>query len=136
MGMSRHDGIPVEVGEDTPVFRVRQVLNDFFQLFADPLDGMVVTGAEEYLDRVGQVEQLVLCAVLLYLLVQSKQVIGVRHIDGILDDHFLAVDVPFATESQHVENQLFVKVDIENDGVVICLIGEKGGNRSQHTGSQ
>ena len=34
------------------------------------------------------------------------------------------------------ENQLFVKVDIENDGVVICLIGEKGSNRSQHTGSQ
>ena len=71
MGMCCHNRVAVEVSEDTPVLGVRQVFDDLFQFFTDTADGLVVARTEEYLDGIGQVEQLMLRAVLLNLLVDT-----------------------------------------------------------------
>ena len=71
MGMGGNDGVVVEVTQDISVSGIRQVLDCLFQFVADTSDGLVVTRSEEHLNRIGQVQQLVLCAVLRDLLTDA-----------------------------------------------------------------
>lgn len=77
-----------------------------------------------------------LCAVLLDFCIDAQQVVSVCHVDWILDDDLLSVDMAFSANPQHIKQNLLIEVNVEYDRVIIGFIGEEDGDRSQHACSQ
>ena len=73
--MGGHDGVVVQRTQYLRILGVRQVVNDVLQFLYDMLDGLVVARTEKHVYGVGQMQQLVLLAVLLNLLADLQQIV-------------------------------------------------------------
>ena len=68
-------------------------------------------------------------AVSLDLQIHIDQQVGIHIVLRILDDDFLAIDMALGPQTKDAHEDALIEVDVEDDGILIGLIGEENGNR-------
>ena len=131
MGVGGYNRIVVQFRKNHLVGGVTEIVDSLFQLFVDFLDALVVAFPEEYFDGIRPVQQFVFFGILVDVAVDMLQHLRILHISRVFDDNLLAIDVALGTYAEYLHRQALVEVDVEDDGVVVGLVGEEGCNRSE-----
>ena len=132
MGANGNDGVVVELGEDQFILRITQVFDSYLERLVQFLDLLIVAGMEEHLDGVWPQIQLMMLAVCFDLQVYIHQQVGTHMIIRILNDDLLAGDMPLGPQSEDAHEDVLVEVNVEDNGILIRLIGEEDGDRCQY----
>ena len=113
MRFGGEDGVFVQLCHDDLITCVRQIFDDSFQFLADAFNLVVGLVAEEHFDNVRRRLQVVCYRICFDVSGQLLEDFCIALIGWILDDDFLAGDMSFDTQAEHLHHHIAPDIYVE-----------------------